>query len=104
MFTKCRMESIEAILMQSRLRWTYVIRMPDHRLSKFLMYSQLLDGQHNFARPLLRYKVKSFCQVPNMIHTWAIMYHNEERRLRVFKTHKRQGMKEKQVGNRKCAA
>ena len=54
---KCELTSIEALLVQSQLRWAgHVIRMSDDRISKALLYGQLKDCGRRAGRPRLRYK------------------------------------------------
>ena len=54
---KCGLTSIEALLVQSQLRWAgHVVRMSDDRISKALLYGQLKDCGRHAGRPLLRYK------------------------------------------------
>ena len=43
--------------MQAHLRWSgHVIRMPDYRLPKKLLYGELQHGKRSQGRPKLRYK------------------------------------------------
>lgn len=49
--------SIEAMIIKQQLRWSgHIVRMPEHRLPKQIMYSQLKDGQRKLGRPQKRYK------------------------------------------------
>ena len=55
--SKCRITGIEAMLIQSQLRWSgHVARMPDHRIPKMVFFGQLADGQRHQGAPLKRYK------------------------------------------------
>ena len=59
LFTKCKISGIESFLIRSQLRWAgHVLRMPDDRIPKIAMYSQLQGGKRNVGRPWLRYKDK----------------------------------------------
>lgn len=59
LFTRCKISGIESFLIQSQLRWAgHVLRMPDDRIPKIAMYSQLEGGKRNVGRPWLRYKDK----------------------------------------------
>jgi hypothetical protein len=52
-----RSTSIESLIMRHQLRWVgHVIRMPDERIPKQLLYSQLTDGLRPTGRPMLRYR------------------------------------------------
>ena len=53
--TKCT--SIEAMVTKRQLRWLgHVIRMPDNRLPKQILYGQLKDGQRRQGGPKKRFK------------------------------------------------
>ena len=62
--------SIEALITQRQLRWVgHVIRMPDDRLPKQILYGQLKDGRRRPGGPKKRFKnqVKSLlkkCHIP----------------------------------------
>ena len=54
---RAKSTSIEAMILQSRLRWTgHIIRMEDHRLPKQLMYGELCAGKRKRGRPIRRFK------------------------------------------------
>ena len=49
--------SIEKLVIQAQLRWSgHVLRMPNHRIPKMLLYGQLQGGHRNTGRPMKRYK------------------------------------------------
>ena len=49
--------SVHTMLMKAQLRWTgHVIRMPDHRLPKKLLYCELEQGKRYQGRPKKRFK------------------------------------------------
>ncbi|KAI8506599.1 hypothetical protein Bbelb_160260 [Branchiostoma belcheri] len=51
------MPAMEAMITRSQLRWTgHVIRMPEERLPRDLLYSELREGSRPRGRPRLRYK------------------------------------------------
>ena len=54
---KASMESVEAMLVKSQLRWAgHVVRMPDDRLPKAVFYSELTSGKRKRGGQKLRYK------------------------------------------------
>ena len=54
---RAKTEDIENILIRNRLRWLgHVVRMPDERPVKNLLYSELADGTRKVGRPFLRFK------------------------------------------------
>ena len=54
---KCGLTSIEALLINSQMRWAgHVVRMNDERIPKALLYGQLKDCGRHAGRPRLRYK------------------------------------------------
>ena len=54
---KCGLTSIEALLVNSQLRWAgHVVRMSDERIPKALLYGQLKGCTRRVGRPRLRYK------------------------------------------------
>ena len=51
------MVSAECLLLRNGLRWTgHVLRMPDSRMPKQVLYGQLTEGNRTIGRPKLRYK------------------------------------------------
>uniref|UniRef100_A0A8C7Z6H7 Reverse transcriptase domain-containing protein n=1 Tax=Oryzias sinensis TaxID=183150 RepID=A0A8C7Z6H7_9TELE len=49
--------SIHTVLMQFQIRWAgHVVRMPDHRLPKRLLYGELLQGKRSVGCPKKRFK------------------------------------------------
>ena len=45
---KASMESVEAMLVKSQLRWAgHVVRMPEDRLPKAVFYNELMSGKRN---------------------------------------------------------
>ncbi len=51
------MESVEAILVKSQLRWAgHVVRIPDDRLPKAVMYAELTEGQRKQGGQKLTYR------------------------------------------------
>ena len=54
---RAKTEDIENILIRNRLRWLgHVVRMPDERPVKNLLYSELAEGTRKVGRPVLRFK------------------------------------------------
>ena len=54
---RAKTEDIENILIRNRLRWLgHVVGMPDERLVKNLLYSELAEGARKVGRPFLRLK------------------------------------------------
>lgn len=54
---RCGVRGIEAYIMESRLRWTgHVIRMPNHRIPKQILYGELRNGKRSRGGQRLRYK------------------------------------------------
>ena len=55
--TRANLPSIHTILMQSQLRWAgHVLRMPDHRLPKKILYGELQHGNRSRGAPMKRFK------------------------------------------------
>lgn len=49
--------SMEAMIIRHQLRWTgHVIRMPNHRLPKQILYSELCGGDRHVGKPKKRFK------------------------------------------------
>ena len=54
---KVKMPSIDALLLQSQLRWSgHLVRMGDDRIPKQLFYCELAEGHRQRGRPKLRFK------------------------------------------------
>ena len=54
---RAKTEDIENILIRNRLRWLgHVVRIPDERPVKNLLYSELAEGTRKVGRPFLRFK------------------------------------------------
>lgn len=54
---RARMDSVHAMLMRSQLRWAgHVVRMPDYRLPKCLMYGELISGSRSRGGQRKRFK------------------------------------------------
>ncbi|XP_072047132.1 uncharacterized protein [Amphiura filiformis] len=71
---RAKMESVEAILVKSQLRWAgHVVRMPDERLPKAVMYAELTEGKRKCDGQKLRYRdvVKRHLNTADMdVDTW----------------------------------
>ncbi|XP_072041391.1 uncharacterized protein [Amphiura filiformis] len=71
---RAKMESVEAILVKSQLRWVgHVVRMPDERLPKAVMYADLTEGKRKRDGQKLRYRdvVKRHLKTADMdVDTW----------------------------------
>ena len=94
------MMSIEAHITKARLRWAgHVVRMPDTRLPKMILYSELTSGVRRPGGPLKRFKdclrvSLNDCNIPLLNwealaadrNAWRLLVHKgvaeaEERRL-----------------------
>ena len=71
-------DSLEAMIVQRRLRWVgHVIRMPENRLPRQMMYGQLTEGQRSVGGQRKRYKncvntsLKACGIPPNQLETLA---------------------------------
>ena len=54
---RCKCVSIEGMLLQRQLQWTgHVIRMPDSRIPKQLLYGELAEGRRKAGGQKKRYK------------------------------------------------
>ena len=61
---RCNTTSIEAMLLKTQLRWCgHVIRMPDSRIPKQLLYGQLQHGIRNQGGQRKRYKDQLRCSL-----------------------------------------
>ena len=71
---KASMESVEAMLVKSQLRWAgHVVRMPDDRLPKAVFNGELTSGKRKRGGQKLRYKdvLKRHLKVADMdVDTW----------------------------------
>jgi len=74
-FDRTGLPSMEDLLIRKNLRWTgHLMRMPQDRLPKQIMFSQLPVGQRKKGRPRLRYKdtIKRNMKQRNiMLTSWA---------------------------------
>ena len=78
-------EDIESILIRNRLRWVgHVVRLPDDRPTKALLYGELAQGSRKAGGPLLRYKdtIKDILNRGGALHTWRdavvlVLFRNE---------------------------
>ena len=65
-------EDIENILIRNRLRWMgHVVRLPDERPTKALLYGALAKGSRKTGRPLLQYRdtIKDILNRGGALHT-----------------------------------
>ena len=104
------MVSAECLLLRNGLRWTgHVLRMPDSRLPKQVLYGQLTEGNRNIGRPKLRFKdhIKHSMKIFNLnpvnlesvaasrgqwrraVHSGASHFENERTRARIEKSRRR---------------
>ena len=61
---RCKVSGIEAMLLKAQLRWCgHVIRMPDSRIPKQLLYGQLKHGTRNPGGQRKRYKDQLRCNL-----------------------------------------
>ena len=71
---KANMESVEAMLVKSQLRWAgHVARMPGYRLPKAVFYGELTSGKRKRGEQKLRYKdvLKRHLKAADMdVDTW----------------------------------
>ncbi|XP_072048091.1 solute carrier family 49 member 4 homolog [Amphiura filiformis] len=69
-----KMETVDAILAKSQLRWVgHVVRMPDDRLPKAVMYGELTEGKSKRGGNNLRYRdvVKRHLKTADLdVETW----------------------------------
>ena len=78
-------EDIENILIRNRLCWVgQIVRLPDDRPTKVLLYGQLAQGSRKTGRALLRYKdtIKDILNLGGPLHAWrdAVMERTEWRK------------------------
>ena len=116
-------EDIENILIRNRLRWFgHVIRLPDVRPNKALLYGELSEGSRKIGRPLLRFKdtIKDILKRGNALQIWNTAVHErlgwrkciydiskkidierkEENKKKRAKRHERRNAKEKNTNSR----
>ena len=104
------MVSAECLLLRNGLRWTgHVLRMPDSRMPRQVLYGQLTEGNRTIGRPKLRYKdyikqsLKKFNMNParlestaadrsqwrQAVHDGASHFESERTRARIEKSRRR---------------
>jgi len=61
---RARLPSVEATILQHRLRWAgHVVRMDPSRLPRIMLYGELNEGTRPNGRPKLRYKDQLKCSL-----------------------------------------
>lgn len=70
---RAKTADIETTLVKNRLRWLgHVIRLPDERPVKILLFGELAEGTRKVGRPFLRYKdtLKSILKRAGVLDSW----------------------------------
>ncbi len=70
---RCNLPGIESMIIRAQLRWAgHIVRMPDDRIPKALLYGQLQTGTRNAGRPRLRYRdsLKQHLSACRLVPQW----------------------------------